>query len=74
VRAAGVPAALVLNECPARTPEIAAAREALGNFGLPVAAVEIAERRAFPRAVAGRAVTEFEAQGKAARASAWVTP
>jgi chromosome partitioning protein len=67
VRAAGVPAALVLNECPARAPEIAAAREALGNFGLPVATVEIAERRAFARAVAtGRAVTEFDPHGKAA--------
>jgi chromosome partitioning protein len=67
VRAAGVPAAFVLNECPARAPEVAAAREALGNFGLPIAAVEISERRAFSRAVAtGRAVTEFESHGKAA--------
>ncbi len=67
VRAAGVPAALVLDECPARAPEVAAARDALGNFGLPTAAIEIAERRAYSRAVAtGRAVTEFEAQGKAA--------
>src|SRR5579863_3414973 len=67
VRAAGVPAALVLNECPPRAPEVAVARQALGNFGLPVAAVEIAERRAFSRAVAtGRAVTEFESHGKAA--------
>ncbi|HVT58662.1 MAG TPA: ParA family partition ATPase [Thermoanaerobaculia bacterium] len=67
VRAAGTPAALVLNECPSRAPEIAAARNALAGFGLPVAAVAIAERRAFSRAVAtGRAVTEFEAHGKAA--------
>jgi chromosome partitioning protein len=78
VRAAGVPAALVLNECPARAPEIAAARQALASFGLPVADVEIAERRAFARAVAtGRAVTEFDAEGKAAdeiRALlAWIT-
>ncbi len=78
VRAAGVPAALVLNECPARAPEIAAARESLASFGLPVAAVEIAERRAFARAVAtGRAVTEFEASGKAAEEIrallAWIT-
>jgi chromosome partitioning protein len=71
VRAAGVPAALVLNECPARAPEIAAAREALATFGLPVVAVEIAERRAFARAVAtGRAVTEFDVHGKAAERSA----
>jgi chromosome partitioning protein len=67
VQAAGVPAALVLNECPSRAPEIAAARQALAGFGLPVAPVEIAARRAFARAVAtGRAVTEFEAHGKAA--------
>ena len=67
VRAAGVPAALVLNACPPRAPEIPEARAALGRFGLPVAAVEITERRAFARAVAsGRAVTEFEAHGRAA--------
>jgi cellulose biosynthesis protein BcsQ len=38
-----------------------------GSFGLPVAPVAITDRRAFARAVAtGRAVTEFEAEGKAA--------
>jgi len=67
VTAAGVPAALVLNACPPRAPEIAEAREVLSRFGLAVAPVEISERRAFSRAVAtGRAVTEFEAHGKAA--------
>ncbi len=67
VRAAGVPAAVVLNRCPARAPEIALTREALADCGLPVAASEIADRRAFARAVAtGRAVTEFETHGKAA--------
>jgi chromosome partitioning protein len=67
VRAAGVPAALVLNACPSRAPEIAEAREALARFGLPVAPLEISERRAFARAVAtGRAVTEFDPHGKAA--------
>jgi chromosome partitioning protein len=67
VLAAGVPAALVLNACPPRAPEIPEARAALLRFGLPVAAVEITERRAFARAVAtGRAVTEFEAHGRAA--------
>jgi chromosome partitioning protein len=39
----------------------------LNAFGLPVAPVEITDRRAFARAVAsGRAVTEFETDGKAA--------
>ena len=37
------------------------------GYGLPVAPVEITDRRAFARAVAsGRAVTEFEGDGKAA--------
>jgi chromosome partitioning protein len=77
-RAAGVPAALVLNECPSRAPEVAAARAALAAIGPPVAAVEIAERRAFARAVAsGQAVTEFDPHGKAAEEIrallAWVT-
>src|ERR1700753_3051194 len=67
VLAAGVPAAVVLNGCPSRAPEVAAARQALAGCGLPVAPVEIADRRAFARAVAsGRAVTEFEAHGKGA--------
>lgn len=66
-KAAGKPAAFVLNACPARAPEIAETREVLTAYGLPLAPVEIGDRRAFARAVAsGRAVTEFEAQGKAA--------
>ena len=66
-KAAGGKAAFVLSACPFRAPEIAETREALGAYGLPVAPVEITERRAFARAVAsGRAVTEFEAEGKAA--------
>ena len=67
VRAAGVPAAFVLSACPFRAPEIAETRRVLEEFGLPVCAVEITDRRAFARAVAtGRAVTEFDSQGKAA--------
>lgn len=67
VKAADVPAAFILSACPFRAPEIAEAREALSGYGLPVAPVEITERRAFARAVAsGKAVTEFEANGKAA--------
>jgi chromosome partitioning protein len=60
------PAALVLNACPARAPEVAEAIAALGAFGLPVVPVTIGERRSFSRAVAtGRAVTEFEPSGRA---------
>lgn len=67
VEAAGVKAVFVLSACPFRAPEIAETREALRGYGLPVAPMEITERRAFARAVAtGRAVTEFEEDGKAA--------
>lgn len=67
VRAAGARGAFVLSACPFRAPEIAETREALSGYGLPVAPVEITDRRAFARAVAsGRAVTEFESDGKAA--------
>lgn len=67
VRAAGVRAVLVLSACPSRSPEVGEARGVLEGYGFPVAPVEITERRAFARAVAsGRAVTEFEANGKAA--------
>ena len=67
VQAAKARAVLVLSACPPRAPEVAEARDALATYGLPVAPVEITERRAFSRAVAtGRAVTEFEADGKAA--------
>jgi chromosome partitioning protein len=68
VRAAGAHGVFVLSACPFRAPEIAETRTVLeGNFGLPIAPVTITDRRAFARAVAtGRAVTEFESEGKAA--------
>lgn len=67
VRAAKVPAVFVLSACPFRSPEIAETRTVLAVYGLPIAPVEIIDRRAFARAVAtGRAVTEFESDGKAA--------
>ena len=67
VQAARARAVLVLSACPPRAPEIAEAREALSAYGLPIAPDEITERRAFSRAIAsGRAVTEFEGEGKAA--------
>ena len=67
VRAIKVKAVLALSACPPRAPEVAEARQALTAYDLPVAPIEITERRAFARAIAtGRAVTEFEADGKAA--------
>jgi chromosome partitioning protein len=67
VKAAGVPAVFVLSACPFRSPEIAETRAVLAEYGLPISPVEIIDRRAFARAVAtGRAVTEFESDGKAA--------
>ncbi len=66
VKALKKPGVFVLNACPARAPEVAEAQEALKFYDLPVAPL-IGERRAFSRAIAtGRAVTEFEKNGKAA--------
>jgi chromosome partitioning protein len=67
VKAAKTKAVFVLSACPARAPEIAETRTVLEGYGIPVAPVVISERRAFARAVAsGRAVTEFDGEGKAA--------
>jgi chromosome partitioning protein len=67
VKAAGKPAAFVLNACDARAPEVVEARDVLTGHALPVAPVAIGHRRAFSRAISsGLAVTEFEAHGKAA--------
>ena len=66
-KAANTKTVFVLSACPFRSPEIAETRELLKTYGLPVAPTDITERRAFSRAVAsGRAVTEFESDGKAA--------
>jgi len=68
VRAARKKAVLVLSACPFRSPEITETRNVLAEYGLPVCPYDITDRRAFARAVAtGRAVTEFEAEGKAAQ-------
>ena len=67
VRAAKKNAVLVLSACPFRSPEIAETRQVLSEYGLPVCPYDVTDRRAFSRAVAtGRAVTEFEEEGKAA--------
>lgn len=66
VREAGVDSMLVLSACPHRAPEVPMAREALGLSGMPVATTAIGDRRSFSRAIqTGRAVTEFEPDGKA---------
>jgi chromosome partitioning protein len=67
VTAAKVSGAFVLSACPFRAPEIGETRAALEAYGLPIVPGEITDRRAFARAVTtGSAVTEFEAEGKAA--------
>jgi len=67
IRAAKVQGAFVLSACPFRAPEIVETRAALEAYGLPIFPGEITDRRAFARAVtSGSAVTEFEAEGKAA--------
>ncbi len=67
IRAARRPGCIVLNSCPARAPEVARTREAVRDVGIPLAPVEIGERRSYMRAAAsGRAVCEFEPSGPAA--------
>jgi chromosome partitioning protein len=67
VAAAKKPGVFVLSACPPRAPEIEEARNVLGEYSLPVAPISVTDRRAFARAVAsGRAVTEFDGNGKAA--------
>jgi chromosome partitioning protein len=65
--AAGTPFAFVLNECPARAPEIAESRAALEQLG-PVLDVTIGERRVYGRALqTGLSVQEFDPSSDAAR-------
>jgi chromosome partitioning protein len=67
IKAAGARAVFVLSACPFRAPEIIETRTVLSDYGLALAPITITDRRAFARAVAtGRAVTEFEPDGKAA--------
>ncbi len=67
VQAAGTSGAIVLNACPARAPEIAEARALCNDVALPLAPVELGDRRAYSRAVqSGRAVQEFDPKGAAA--------
>ena len=72
VKKQGSQGAVVLNACPpphhsGETAIVREAREALGVYGLPVSPVSISQRAAFSHAfIDGRAVTEFDATGKAA--------
>ena len=69
----GVAARVVLNACPPTTrfgePRIVSeARQALQSYGIPVNDVAISQRAAFRHAlIDGRAVSEFDSNGKAAR-------
>lgn len=73
-KATRTPAAFVISAAPLRAPEIEETRLALeASFHLPVAPVVIHERRAFARAIAGgRAVSEFDPEGKAALEIKWL--
>lgn len=72
VRQSGVPGAVVLNCCPpprrrGETAIVIEARQALEVYGLPIAPPAVTQRAAFSHAlIDGRAVTEFEKNGKAA--------
>ena len=67
-KAARKPAAFVFNDCAPRGPEMDEAKEVLTRHGYPVAPVTIGDRKAFSRAIiTGEAVTEFDANGKAAQ-------
>lgn len=73
VKAAGKPAAIVLNSCPAprgvgEASLTTEARQGLQGYGLPLVPAAIVQRAALAHAlIDGRAVTEFEPDGKAAR-------
>jgi chromosome partitioning protein len=68
----GVAANIILNSCPPPTqfgePHIVSeAREALKAYGIPVCAVAVSQRVAFSHAlIDGRAVSEYDRDGKAA--------
>ncbi len=67
IAATPTPGALVLNACPSRAPEVAEAREVCTGHAVPLAPMQLGDRRAYARAVqTGRAVQEFEPRGAAA--------
>ncbi len=72
VKKVGCKAAIILNACPfpgknGERAIVTEAREALSVYGIPVAPVAISNRVALSHSlIDGRAVTEFESEGKAA--------
>ncbi len=72
VKAAKRPAGIVLNSCPPGRGDreaslTAEARTGLAGYGMPVLPVSVTQRAALSHAlIDGRAVTEFEPEGKAA--------
>jgi chromosome partitioning protein len=72
VQNAGKPGVIVLNACPpgrgtAEAGIVTEARRALRAYGLPIAPVAVTQRAALSHALAsGKAVTEFEPDGRAA--------
>jgi chromosome partitioning protein len=65
-KAAGTPAAFVLNGANSRSPEYNEARKVLERHGFPVCPVAPGQRTPFVRAIStGRAVTEFAPRDKA---------
>jgi chromosome partitioning protein len=68
VQAAGARGCTVLTMCPSRAAETAQTRAVIGGLALPVAPVEIGERRAFGRALAmGLGIAEVDPDGQAAQ-------
>jgi len=69
----GVKAQVILNACPpatifGETKIVTEARQALITYGIPVSKVAVSQRAAFSHAlIDGRAVNEFDPEGKAAR-------
>lgn len=59
--AAGKPGCIVLSRCPPRAREVIELRESLSGLALPLAPVQITERRVFARSLAtGKSVGEVE--------------
>ena len=66
-KAAGTPAAFILNGCNHRSPEMKEAIKVLERHGFPICPVAPGQRTPFVRAIStGRAVSEFEPRGRAA--------
>ena len=64
--AAGKPGAIILSRCPPRAREVIELRESLAGLALPLAALQITERRVYARSLAaGQSVSEVEPDSSA---------